>query len=628
VSQMQTRWGKRFGRYEIIAELGRGAMGVVYKARDPKIDRFVAVKAISLSTQNPDEEREYRERFFHEAQAAGRLLHPGIVTIFDTGEDPEGHIAYIVMEYIAGQSLDRMLSEKSKKLPLEQALLLTEELAEALDHAHGQGVIHRDMKPANILVTPEGHAKIADFGIAKMNQSYMTLRGQVLGTPAYMSPEQLEGETVDQRSDLFSLGAILYRMVTGYGPFQGNSTATVCFKVANRDPIRASALDPELPPELDAVIARSMAKEPSQRYQRGLEFALDLHELRERGQALNRTPDRPAWFPGSRVSQSPPKQQVANAPSAANYASAALFKTLSEAAKKVPPFIQRQINPQWRLPQWRLPQWRLPKWRLPAVRVGLMISVAMVALTLFAYHHHRQAALNKTHAVTPLLVIAPPAAVATTQQPTTAPPSLQPVPVPAELQNDPTAPLTESKKTAAHAVKKSQSKTAIKSAGEDAQPSASSVPTISDSTNAVEDSPQAVVEAPKPVSYPAKPVAESTLDIEIEHHFSEADLSVWVDDKLTYDQPLHGQTKKHWNPFHGNVKETESMRIASGKHRVRVRIRSTPEKYEQTETVVGSFAKNHPATLLISFQGHTKDMQLQFQKPSADVLPAPEPAPE
>jgi len=621
VSQMQTRWGKRFGRYEIIAELGRGAMGVVYKARDPKIDRFVAVKAISLSTQNPDEEREYRERFFHEAQAAGRLLHPGIVTIFDTGEDPESHIAYIVMEFIPGQSLDRMLSEKSKKLPLEQALLLTEELAEALDHAHGQGVIHRDMKPANILVTPEGHAKIADFGIAKMNQAYMTLRGQVLGTPAYMSPEQLEGEHVDQRSDLFSLGAILYRMVTGYGPFQGNSTATVCFKVANREPIRASALDPELPPELDAVIARAMAKEPSQRYQRGLEFALDLHELRERGQALNRTPDRPAWFPGSRVSQSQPKQQVANAPSAANYASAALFKTLSDAAKKVPPFIQRQINPQWRLPQWRLPQWQLP-----AVRVGLIVSVGLVALTLFAYHHHRQASLNETHAVTPSLVLAPPVVVGIPAEPATAAASVEPAAVPAQLQNDP--PLPESKRTVALAVKKSQSKTAIKSEDENTQPSTSSVTTISDSTNTVENSPQAVAETPKPVSYPAKPVVDSKLDIEIEHRFSEADLSVWVDDKLTYDQPLHSQTKKHWNPFRGNVKETESMRIASGKHRVRVRVRSTSDKYEQTETVVGSFAKNHPATLLISFQGHAKDMQLEFQKPSADALPAPEPAPE
>jgi len=144
----------------------------------PRSIRYVAVKTISLAGQNPEEEREYRDRFFHEAQAAGRLLHPGIVTIFDTGEDPESHTAYIVMEYVAGQSLDRLLSEKTKKLPLGTAFRLTEELAEALDHAHAQGVVHRDMKPANILVTAEGHAKIADFGIAKLNLAHLTLPGQ------------------------------------------------------------------------------------------------------------------------------------------------------------------------------------------------------------------------------------------------------------------------------------------------------------------------------------------------------------------------------------------------------------------------------------------------------------------
>src|SRR5262249_5866275 len=195
---METRWGKRFGRYEILSELGRGAMGVVYKARDPKIDRFVAVKTISLVNQNPDEAREYRERFFLEAQAAGRLLHPGIVTIFDTGEDPATHVAYIVMEYVAGKSLDRLLAGETK-LPLDTALRLAEELAEALDHAHGQGVVHRDIKPANILATQDEHGKIADFGIAKMNLTHQTLPGRVLGTPAYMSPEQLEGESVDNR---------------------------------------------------------------------------------------------------------------------------------------------------------------------------------------------------------------------------------------------------------------------------------------------------------------------------------------------------------------------------------------------------------------------------------------------
>ena len=210
------------------------------------------------------------------------------------------HIAFIVMEFVPGQSLDRLLSEKTKKLPIDTALRLSEELAEALDHAHGQGVVHRDMKPANILVTPDGHAKIADFGIAKVNLAHLTIPGRALGTPAYMSPEQLEGEPVDKRSDLFSLGAILYHMVTGYGPFQGNSATTVCFKVANREPLRATAFDPDLPPELDSIIARAMAKDPAQRYQRGLEFALDLRELRERGQTISKGANGASRFPGAR----------------------------------------------------------------------------------------------------------------------------------------------------------------------------------------------------------------------------------------------------------------------------------------------------------------------------------------
>src|SRR6266700_2587558 len=277
---METRWGKRLGRYEIVSETGRGAMGVVYKARDPKIDRFVAVKAISLIGQNPDEEREYLERFFHEAQAAGRLLHPGIVTIFDVGEEAESRVPYIVMEFVTGQSLNALLSRETKKLPLDTALRLAEELAEALDYAHAQGVVHRDIKPANILITEEGHAKIADFGIAKLNLAHLTIPGHTIGTPAYMSPEQLDGQAVDGRSDLFSLGVVLYNMITGHKPFQGNSAASVCFKVANRDPLPATSFDVGLPPELDAVITRSLAKDPAQRYQRGMEFALDIRELR------------------------------------------------------------------------------------------------------------------------------------------------------------------------------------------------------------------------------------------------------------------------------------------------------------------------------------------------------------
>jgi serine/threonine protein kinase len=278
---MDDRRSERFGRYEILAELGRGAMGVVYKARDPKINRVVAVKTFVLAGQPPEEDKEYRERFFREAEAAGCLSHPGIVTIFDVGEEPETRAPYIVMEFVGGQSLDKLLSQNDHKLPLETALQLALELAEALDCAHGQGVVHRDLKPANILITEDGHSKIADFGVAKLNLATQTLAGRVLGTPAYMSPEQLNGEAVDGRSDLFSLGVVLYTVLTGYRPFQGNSAMTVSFKVVNREPIPATVLDTQLPPGLDYIIGRAMAKDPAQRYQRGMEMVLDIQDLRD-----------------------------------------------------------------------------------------------------------------------------------------------------------------------------------------------------------------------------------------------------------------------------------------------------------------------------------------------------------
>lgn len=271
---------KRFGRYEIVAELGRGAMGVVYKARDPHIERLVAVKTVSMWGQDREEETEFRMRFMNEAQAAGRLHHAGIVSIFDVGEHPENQDPYIVLEYVAGESLNRILA-REKKFSLPRALQLAEEIAEALDYAHAQGVVHRDIKPGNIMVTEDGHAKIADFGIAKLNLAHFTLPGRVMGTPAYMAPEQLSGEGVDGRTDLFSLGVILYAMVTGHSPFQGNSATTVCFKVANREPVAATAFDLTLPQALDEVISRAMAKDPEERYQTGAAFAEDLRQLQQ-----------------------------------------------------------------------------------------------------------------------------------------------------------------------------------------------------------------------------------------------------------------------------------------------------------------------------------------------------------
>jgi len=278
---MTTRVGTHLDRYEIDAELGRGAMGVVYRARDLKLDRTVAIKMISLFGLEPDAEQEYRKRFVVEGRAAGRLSHAGIVTVFDVREDEETKAPYLVMEYIQGQSLQQLVSRENRTLPLSTTLRLIQEVAEALHYAHTQGVVHRDIKPANILVTPDGHPKIADFGIAKLNQNDVTLPGQVLGSPAFMAPEQLSDEGVDARSDLFSLGVILYYMLTGHRPFQGNSTATVCFKLVNHDPLPVSAFESKFTPELDNIVSRAIAKDPAQRYQTGMAMAADIQRLIE-----------------------------------------------------------------------------------------------------------------------------------------------------------------------------------------------------------------------------------------------------------------------------------------------------------------------------------------------------------
>lgn len=251
-------------------------MGVVYRARDPKIDRLVAIKTISLAEKEAQEEQEYRERFVQEARAAGRLSHPGIVTIHDAGEDPETHEPFFVMEYVSGQPLSDTIAAAGGKLPMADALRFTCEIADALQYAHERGVIHGDIKPANILVTSDRHAKIADFGVARLNQSVATHAGKVFGSPAYMAPEQLSGRDPDARSDLFSLGVMLYSMLTGFRPFQGNSAATVCFKVMNVEPVPVTTFEAELPPELDRIVSRAIAKSPADRYQSGAELAAEI----------------------------------------------------------------------------------------------------------------------------------------------------------------------------------------------------------------------------------------------------------------------------------------------------------------------------------------------------------------
>jgi serine/threonine protein kinase len=253
------------GRYELREELGRGAMGVVYRAHDPVIGRDVAVKTLHLTEAGTGMSREELVgRFQTEARAAGLLTHPNITVVFDAGEE-EG-IFYITMELVEGRSLQTMLDGR-QSFPLPRVMKLMEQVSSALDFAHQRNVVHRDIKPANLMLTADDTVKITDFGTAKILQFGTAQTSHVMGTPSYMSPEQVKGKPVDGRSDIFSLGVILYELMTGEKPFPGQNITTVIYKIINEDPIPPRSLDPSIHPGLSAVITHALAKEPSARFQ-------------------------------------------------------------------------------------------------------------------------------------------------------------------------------------------------------------------------------------------------------------------------------------------------------------------------------------------------------------------------
>jgi serine/threonine protein kinase len=273
----------RIGRYKIVSELGRGAMGVVYKAKDPVLDRTVALKTI-LMGEDASGRSEYQARFFLEAKAAGKLNHPQIITIHDYGE--EGDLAWMAMELLDGTEL-RMRMQKGP-IPVAEAIDIAQQVAEGLGYAHEHGVVHRDIKPSNIMLMPRGKVKIMDFGIARMRASDLkTSTGVVLGTPRYMSPEQVAGEPVDARSDVFSLGTVLYEMVTRTALFSGNETQQILHNVQNFHQIAPSRVNPEVPAMLDFVIARALKKEPDVRA-RGGPARLPRRAARARARARRR----------------------------------------------------------------------------------------------------------------------------------------------------------------------------------------------------------------------------------------------------------------------------------------------------------------------------------------------------
>ncbi|MBI3480995.1 MAG: serine/threonine protein kinase [Nitrosomonadales bacterium] len=269
---------KQLGRYEVLGELGQGAMGVVYKAKDPLIDRVVAIKTINLGLAM-DEKEEYEGRFYQEAKAAGRLNHPNIVTIYDVGKS--GDIAYIAMEFLEGRELRDILNDEAL-LPVDQALSIVAQVAQGLAYAHEHDIVHRDVKPSNIMVIRDGHVKITDFGIARMaSASVRTQTGMVLGSPKYMSPEQVMGRTIDQRSDVFSLGVMLYEMLTGQAPFNGENVNAIMYQTLNSVPPQPSMLNAAVPEMVNFIVAKALAKKVEDRYQNAKDLAVDLRSCCE-----------------------------------------------------------------------------------------------------------------------------------------------------------------------------------------------------------------------------------------------------------------------------------------------------------------------------------------------------------
>jgi serine/threonine-protein kinase len=263
------------GRYQVEKELGKGAMGVVYMGKDPKIGRVVAIKTMALSQEFEGEElNDARERFFREAETAGRLQHQNIVTIFDAGEEHD--LAYIAMEFLKGKDLSDFCKD-GHLLPAPTVLSIVARVAEALAYAHRQSVVHRDIKPANIMYERDSDTvKVTDFGIARITDSSKTKTGLVLGTPSFMSPEQIAGKKVDGRSDLYSLGVMLFQMLTGVLPFRGDSMAELMYKIANEEAPDIRVIRREIPERLAQVVALALAKKPEVRYQDGDQFAADL----------------------------------------------------------------------------------------------------------------------------------------------------------------------------------------------------------------------------------------------------------------------------------------------------------------------------------------------------------------
>ena len=621
------------GRYEIRRELGRGMMGVVYEAHDATLGRLVALKTIQVPRAgSPDEREAFERRFVTEARVAARLSHPNIVTVHDVGRDPESGVLFMALEYLRGQTLAQVAA--NGPTPWRDALQVTASLANALHHAHANEIIHRDIKPANVMVQPSGEPKIMDFGIAKVPASDLTADGQIFGSPSYMSPEQAMGKPVDLRSDIFSLGTVLYQILTGQTAFGGDTLPLIVTALLQEDPKAPSLVVPGIPQTADAIVACALAKEPEDRYPSGHGFAEDIEDVlagrspRNAGRFGRAAGDETQLSLGPRLEEGgvpggphqPGVPGVAGGPvgsgeappapspiaAARSPASLGTRRSVAAPEGRRPSGASRQSSAHWGR-------------ALALVGAGLtLLGAGLVAGRLLTWPGAPSDAATSSPA-TPVPSSEPKAPAAGPETPSSTPTQAKdaaPTPEAAPMPQAATAPEATPASLPTHA--KAPLSSGRTTPGPDR--------TVEPARAAPVAAPEEPGPEPRPVRVKAEPAASSPhptgeraaaevpaqLFVDFEHALKEGYLRIWVDGVPVLDTDIEGRVRKKivgikWRK--GHLEHT--LEVSPGRHAIQVQV-SWDDK-QKTETIRGRFESDSRRILEVRLGRIRKNLDLEWR---------------
>jgi serine/threonine protein kinase len=591
---------KTIGRYEIRRQLGRGMMGVVYEAVDTVLHRTIALKTIEVAYAITSDEREaFERRFLTEARAAAGLTHPNIVVVHDVGRDVDTGTLFMALEYLQGRTLAEVLAS-GNALEWRKALRITALVAAALQAAHRQGIVHRDIKPANIMLLPSGEPKIMDFGIAKVQASELTAAGQVFGTPSFMSPEQALGKPLDGRTDLFSLGTVLYQLLTGHKAFPGENLPQILALVIRKDPPPPSHVVPSIPPTVDYVTARVLAKAPDDRYPDARALAEDIEDV------LAGLPPRhlgtstfPVHAEGTLATTSPVVESALGfGPRGSTQAEVeealdhlvTSAKTIVAPSTETGPSIPGRSSAEPRPPGPPLASGE-PRLVRTGVVLGLGTALGAAAAAMFVWW--------VGHTTGPVIPPAP--GPPATESRIIAPPSLSPAATPPPDTRPELAP------TAAPT---------LSPVGARSEPAPRGTPppkTVAPPPTARPPTPVALAPtAQKPPAPPAAPTTPTQLLIDFEHPLKTGSLRVWVDGALVLDQDLEGRVSKEVAGLRihkGKIKHT--LPVLPGRHEVRIRV--AWEDNVKTEVLAGTFKEGSARLLEVRLGRILKNLSLEWK---------------